>query len=74
MEVPSQSLHLTLSRICSQMEAPPHSLHLLLTWLCSHRDALINDAQVETSLRKAWEHEGSKDEMNIVLQGPEQYF
>ena len=39
-----------------------------------HRDALINDAQVETSLREAWEHEDSKDEMNIVLQGPEQYF
>jgi len=39
-----------------------------------HRDALINDAQVETSLREAWEHEGSKDEKNIVLQGPEQYF
>ena len=39
-----------------------------------HRDALINDAQVETSLREAWEHEGSKDEMTIVLQGPEQYF
>jgi len=39
-----------------------------------HRDALINDAHVETSLREAWEHEGSKDEMNIVLQGPEQYF
>ena len=35
---------------------------------------LINDAQVETNLREVWEHEGSKDEMNIVLQGPEQYF
>jgi hypothetical protein len=39
-----------------------------------HRDMLINDAQVETNLREAWEHEGSKDEMKIVLQGPEQYF
>jgi len=39
-----------------------------------HRDVLINDAQVESSLREAWEHEGSKDEMSIVLQGPEQYF
>ena len=37
-----------------------------------HRDTLINDA--ETSLREVWENEGSKDEMNIVLQGPEQYF
>jgi hypothetical protein len=39
-----------------------------------HQDMLINDAQVETNLREAWEHEGSKDKMNIVLQGPEQYF
>ena len=39
-----------------------------------HWDMLINDAQVETSLRAAWEHEGSKVEMNVVLQGPEQYF
>ena len=39
-----------------------------------HRDTLINDSQVETSLREAWEHEGSKDEMNVVLQGPEQHF
>ena len=39
-----------------------------------HRDTLINDAPVETSLRAAWEHEDSKDEMNIVLQGPEQNF
>jgi hypothetical protein len=35
---------------------------------------LINDAQVETNLREVWEYEGSKDEMNIVLQGPKQYF
>ena len=39
-----------------------------------HQDTLINDAQVETSLREAWVHEGSKDEMNMVLQGPKQYF
>ena len=25
-------------------------------------------------MREAWEHEGSKDEMNIVLQGLEQHF
>ncbi len=35
---------------------------------------LINTEQVETSLRAAWEHEGSKDEMNVVLQGLEQNF
>ena len=28
----------------------------------------------ETNMREAWEHEGSKDEMNIVLQGLEQHF
>jgi hypothetical protein len=35
---------------------------------------LINTEQVESSLRAAWEHEGSKDEMNVVLQGLEQNF
>jgi hypothetical protein len=25
-------------------------------------------------MREAWEHEGSKDELNIVLQGLEQHF
>ena len=39
-----------------------------------HQDTLINGAQVESSLREAWEHEGDKDEMNIVLQGSEQHF
>ena len=38
-----------------------------------HQDAL-SDEQVETSMREAWEHEDSKDEMNIVLQGLEQHF
>jgi hypothetical protein len=39
-----------------------------------HQDALFNDEQVETNMREAWEHEGSKDELNIVLQGLEQHF
>ena len=39
-----------------------------------HQDTLFNDEQVETSMREAWEHEGSKDEMNIELQGTEQHF
>ena len=34
-----------------------------------HQDALFNDEQVETNMREAWEHESSKDEMNIVLDG-----
>ena len=33
-----------------------------------HQDALFNDEQVETNMREAWKHEGSKDELNIVLQ------
>ena len=33
-----------------------------------HQDTLFNNEQVETNMREAWEHEGSKDEMNIVLQ------
>jgi hypothetical protein len=39
-----------------------------------HQDTLFNDEQVETNMRESWEHEGSKDEMNIVLQGLEQHF
>jgi len=39
-----------------------------------HQDTLFNDEQVETNMREAWEHEGSKNEMNIVLQGLEQHF
>jgi hypothetical protein len=48
---------------------------------CSNQHALLgasrcalSDEQVETSMREAWEHEDSKDEMNIVLQGLEQHF
>jgi len=39
-----------------------------------HQDVLFNDEQVETNLHEAWEHEGSKDELNIVLQVLEQQF
>ena len=39
-----------------------------------HQGTILNDEQAETHLREAWEHESSKDEMNIVLQGLEQYF
>ena len=39
-----------------------------------HQDALFYDEQAETNMREAWEHEGSKDELNIVLQGLEQHF
>jgi hypothetical protein len=34
-----------------------------------HQDKLFNDEQAETHMREAWEHEGSKDELNIVEQG-----
>jgi hypothetical protein len=53
---------------CSRMRCP--NQHALL----GHQDALFNDEQVETNMREAWEHEGSKDELNIVLQGLEQQF
>jgi hypothetical protein len=33
-----------------------------------------SDEQAETNMREAWEHENSKDEMNIVVQGLEQNF
>jgi hypothetical protein len=39
-----------------------------------HQDKLFNNDQAETHMREAWEHEGSKDELNIVLQGLEQHF
>ena len=39
-----------------------------------HQDIIFNDEQAETNLREAWEHESSKDEMNIVQQGLEQHF
>ena len=39
-----------------------------------HQDALFNYEQVEPNMRDAWEHEDSKNEMNIVLQGLEQHF
>jgi hypothetical protein len=37
-----------------------------------HQDALFDGEQAETNMREAWEHEGSKDELNIVLHGLEQ--
>jgi hypothetical protein len=39
-----------------------------------HQGIILNDEQADTNLREAWEHESSKDEMNIVLQGLEQHF
>lgn len=39
-----------------------------------HQDTLFNDEQAEPNMREAWEHEGSKDELNIELQGLEQHF
>ena len=36
-----------------------------------HQGTILNDEQAETHLREAWEHESSKHEMNIVLQGLE---
>jgi hypothetical protein len=39
-----------------------------------HQDMLLNEEQTETNMREAWEHEGSKDELNIVLHGLEQHF
>ena len=35
MLLPPQSLHVLLTRLCSQMEAPPQSLHTALRFLCS---------------------------------------
>jgi len=32
-----------------------------------HRDTVVDESQVEMKMREAWEHEHSKDEMNIDL-------
>jgi hypothetical protein len=32
-----------------------------------HQDTILNGEQAENNLRESWEHESSKDEMNIVL-------
>ena len=32
-----------------------------------HQDTILIGKQAENNLREAWEHESSKDEMNIVL-------
>jgi hypothetical protein len=53
---------------CSRMRCP--NQHALL----GHQDTLFNDEQVETNMREAWEQEGNKDELNIVIQGLEQQF
>jgi hypothetical protein len=39
-----------------------------------HQDAILNREQAENNLREVWEHESSKDEMNIVLRGLEQHY
>jgi hypothetical protein len=39
-----------------------------------YQDAIFNYEQAEPNMREAWEHEDSKNEMNIVLQGLEQHF
>jgi hypothetical protein len=39
-----------------------------------HQDIILNSEQAETNMREAWEHESSKDEMNIILQGLERHF
>ena len=54
---------------CAACDTAQTNMHC---WV--HQDALFNDDQAETHMREAWEHEGSKDELNIVLQGLEQHF
>jgi hypothetical protein len=44
---------------------------LMHCWV--NQDALFDNEQVETKVREAWDHEGSKDEMNVLLQGLEQH-
>ena len=37
-------------------------------------DTLLNDDKANQSLKEAWEQEDNKDELKIVLQGPERQF
>ena len=39
-----------------------------------HRDTVVDEGQVEMKMREAWEHEHSKDEMNIDLRGLERHY
>ena len=67
----SGSKHVTRARLVEDVAACAAQTNMHC-WV--NQVALFNDEQVETNMRKAWEHEGSKDEMNIVLQGLEQHF
>ena len=39
-----------------------------------HQDSILDDEEVSQSLQDAWEHESSKDELKIELQGPERLY
>ena len=39
-----------------------------------HQDTVVDECHVEMKMREAWDHEHSKDEMNIDLQGLERHY
>jgi hypothetical protein len=39
-----------------------------------HQDSILDDEAVHQSLKEAWGHEGSKDELKIDLQGLERLY
>ena len=39
-----------------------------------HQDNILDDEELIESLQEAWEHEGSKDELKIELQGLERLY
>ncbi len=39
-----------------------------------HQDTVVDESHVEMKMREAWDHEHSKDEMNIDLQGLERHY
>ncbi len=47
---------------------------LKLTCNAGCTKTILNGEQAENTLREAWEHESSKDEMNIVLRGLERHY
>ena len=47
---------------------------LLQASMPEHRDTVVDEGQVEMKMREAWEHEHSKDEMNIDLRGLERHY
>jgi ribonuclease HI len=57
----------------NQRRLSPSALHAVSS-PSSELDSILDDEEVSQSLQDAWEHESSKDELKIELQGPERLY